>query len=60
MCSIASTSSKKMMHAFLLRAISNSSRTILAPSPTYFRASSEPMTRIKVASVRFATVRWQS
>jgi hypothetical protein len=57
---MASTSSKKMMHAFLLRAISNSSRIIRAPSPTYFWTSSEPMTRINVASVRLATARAQS
>eukprot|EP00732_Lithocolla_globosa_P001091 Lithocolla_globosa_v1_NODE_485_length_3924_cov_498.966658.p4 type:complete len:119 gc:universal NODE_485_length_3924_cov_498.966658:368-724(+) len=53
----ASISSKKIMQAFLLRAISNNSRTILAPSPTYFCTSSEPITRMKVASVRFATAR---
>jgi len=52
---IASTSSKKIIQAFLLRAISNSSRTILAPSPTYFCTSSDPMTRMNVASVRLAT-----
>ena len=57
---MASTSSKKIMHAFLLRAISNSSRIIRAPSPTYFWTSSEPITRIKVASVRLATARAQS
>lgn len=51
----ASISSKKMMQAFLLRAISNNSRTILAPSPTYFCTSSDPITRMKVASVRLAT-----
>ncbi|GMS99137.1 hypothetical protein PENTCL1PPCAC_21312, partial [Pristionchus entomophagus] len=32
----ASISSKKIKHAFFVRAISKSSRTILAPSPTYF------------------------
>lgn len=48
---MASTSSKKTMHAFLLRAIWKSSRTILAPSPTYFCTSSLPMTRMKHASV---------
>jgi hypothetical protein len=57
---MASTSSKKIMHAFLLRAISNSSRIIRAPSPTYFWTSSEPITRMKVASVRLATARAQS
>lgn len=57
---MASTSSKKIMQAFLLRAISKSSRTIRAPSPTYFWTSSEPITRMKVASVRFATARAQS
>jgi len=52
---IASTSSKKIMHAFFVRAIWKIYRTILAPSPTYFWTSSEPMTRIKHASVLFAT-----
>ena len=52
---MASISSKKMMQAFFVRAISNSSRTIRAPSPTYFWTSSLPMTRMKVASVRLAT-----
>ncbi|KAI7724276.1 26S protease regulatory subunit [Hortaea werneckii] len=56
----ASISSKKMMHAFFVRAISKSSRTMRAPSPTYFCTSSEPMTRMKVASVRLATARAQS
>mmetsp|Transcript_56476 Transcript_56476/g.129690 ORF Transcript_56476/g.129690 Transcript_56476/m.129690 type:complete len:324 (+) Transcript_56476:337-1308(+) len=54
---MASTSSRKTMHAFLERAIWNSSRTIRAPSPTYFCTSSDPMTRMKHASVRFATAR---
>ena len=54
---MASISSKNMMHAFLERAISKSSRTIRAPSPTYFCTSSEPMTRMKQASVLFATAR---
>mmetsp|Transcript_27584 Transcript_27584/g.47235 ORF Transcript_27584/g.47235 Transcript_27584/m.47235 type:complete len:361 (-) Transcript_27584:175-1257(-) len=54
---IASTSSMKTMQAFLLRAIWKSSRTIRAPSPTYFCTSSEPMTRMKHASVRLATAR---
>mmetsp|Transcript_22450 Transcript_22450/g.52100 ORF Transcript_22450/g.52100 Transcript_22450/m.52100 type:complete len:390 (-) Transcript_22450:224-1393(-) len=54
---MASTSSKKTMHAFLLRAIWNSSLTMRAPSPTYFCTSSLPMTRIKHASVRLATAR---
>merc|ERR1719427_64983 len=53
----ASISSKKMRQAFLVRAISKSSRTILAPSPTYFCTNSEPMTLIKQASVRLATAR---
>jgi hypothetical protein len=57
---IASTSSKKMIHAFLLRAISKSSRTMRAPSPTYFWTSSDPMTRMNVASVRLATARAHS
>mmetsp|Transcript_15552 Transcript_15552/g.62609 ORF Transcript_15552/g.62609 Transcript_15552/m.62609 type:complete len:205 (-) Transcript_15552:770-1384(-) len=54
---MASTSSKKMIHAFLERAIVKSSRTMRAPSPTYFWTSSEPMTRMKHASVLFATAR---
>mmetsp|Transcript_26955 Transcript_26955/g.93555 ORF Transcript_26955/g.93555 Transcript_26955/m.93555 type:complete len:202 (-) Transcript_26955:876-1481(-) len=57
---MASTSSKKTMQAFLLRAIVNSSRTMRAPSPTYFCTSSLPMARIKHASVRFATARADS
>mmetsp|Transcript_39102 Transcript_39102/g.92524 ORF Transcript_39102/g.92524 Transcript_39102/m.92524 type:complete len:382 (+) Transcript_39102:527-1672(+) len=57
---IASTSSKKTMQAFLDRAIWNSSRTIRAPSPTYFCTSSLPMTRMKQASVRLATARAES
>mmetsp|Transcript_3127 Transcript_3127/g.7936 ORF Transcript_3127/g.7936 Transcript_3127/m.7936 type:complete len:331 (-) Transcript_3127:88-1080(-) len=57
---MASTSSKKTMHAFLLRAIWKSSRTMRAPSPTYFCTSSLPMTRMKQASVRFATARADS
>ena len=56
----ASISSKNMMQAFLARAISNSSLTMRAPSPTYFCTSSEPITRIKQASVRFATARAHS
>ena len=56
---MASISSKKMMHAFFVRAISKSSRTMRAPSPTYFWTSSDPMTRMKVASVRLATARAQ-
>mmetsp|Transcript_14114 Transcript_14114/g.19654 ORF Transcript_14114/g.19654 Transcript_14114/m.19654 type:complete len:203 (-) Transcript_14114:676-1284(-) len=51
----ASISSKKMMHAFLVLAIWNNSLTIRAPSPTYFCTSSLPITRIKQASVLFAT-----
>ena len=43
------------MQAFLDRAMVKSSRTIRAPSPTYFCTSSEPMTRMKHASVLFAT-----
>mmetsp|Transcript_46775 Transcript_46775/g.105793 ORF Transcript_46775/g.105793 Transcript_46775/m.105793 type:complete len:205 (-) Transcript_46775:766-1380(-) len=57
---MASTSSKKMMHAFLDRAIVKSSRTMRAPSPTYFWTSSDPITRMKHASVRFATARAES
>merc|ERR1719402_1092052 len=53
----ASISSKKMRQAFLVLAISNSSLTILAPSPTYFCTSSDPITRMKQASVRLATAR---
>ena len=52
---MASTSSKKTMQAFLERAIWNNSLTIRAPSPTYFCTSSLPMTRMKHASVLFAT-----
>ena len=48
------------MHAFLLRASWKSSRTIRAPSPTYFCTSSLPNTRMNVASVRFATARAES
>mmetsp|Transcript_48290 Transcript_48290/g.126270 ORF Transcript_48290/g.126270 Transcript_48290/m.126270 type:complete len:240 (-) Transcript_48290:160-879(-) len=54
---MASTSSMNTMHAFFERAIWNSSRTMRAPSPTYFWTSSEPMTRMKHASVRLATAR---
>ena len=58
---MASTSSKKIMQAFLERAISNNSLTILAPSPTYFCTSSLPITRMKVASVLKASCGcWQS
>mmetsp|Transcript_18819 Transcript_18819/g.58550 ORF Transcript_18819/g.58550 Transcript_18819/m.58550 type:complete len:284 (-) Transcript_18819:457-1308(-) len=55
-----SISSKNRMHAFLLRAIWKSSRTMRAPSPTYFCTSSEPDTRIKVQSVWCATARASS
>ena len=48
------------MHAFLLRASWNNSRTMRAPSPTYFCTSSLPSTRMNVASVRFATARADS
>mmetsp|Transcript_12085 Transcript_12085/g.40416 ORF Transcript_12085/g.40416 Transcript_12085/m.40416 type:complete len:260 (-) Transcript_12085:488-1267(-) len=54
---IASTSSRKTMHAFFERAIWKSSRTMRAPSPTYFCTSSEPITRMKHASVLLATAR---
>mmetsp|Transcript_37205 Transcript_37205/g.91581 ORF Transcript_37205/g.91581 Transcript_37205/m.91581 type:complete len:377 (+) Transcript_37205:303-1433(+) len=57
---MASTSSKKTMQAFLLRAIWNSSLTMRAPSPTYFCTSSLPMTRMKHASVLLATARADS
>merc|ERR1719288_491397 len=53
----ASISSKKMRQAFLVLAISKSSRTILAPSPTYFCTSSDPITLMKQASVLLATAR---
>jgi hypothetical protein len=43
------------MQARFDRAIVKSSRTILAPSPTYFCTNSDPITRMKHASVRFAT-----
>ena len=45
---------------FAHRAMVNSSRTIRAPSPTYFCTSSDPITRMKHASVRFATARAES
>merc|ERR1719336_3238570 len=51
----ASISSKKMRQAFFVLAISNSSLTILAPPPTYFWTSSDPMTLMKQASVLLAT-----
>merc|ERR1719357_2093826 len=51
----ASISSKKIRHAFFVLAISKSSLTILAPSPTYFWTSSEPITLMKQASVLLAT-----
>mmetsp|Transcript_18681 Transcript_18681/g.44280 ORF Transcript_18681/g.44280 Transcript_18681/m.44280 type:complete len:225 (+) Transcript_18681:236-910(+) len=54
---MASISSKKTMQARLDRAMVKSSRTIRAPSPTYFWTSSEPITRMKQASVRLATAR---
>merc|ERR1719210_566218 len=53
----ASISSKKMRQAFLVLAISNSSLTILAPSPTYFCTNSDPITLMKQASVLLATAR---
>mmetsp|Transcript_21302 Transcript_21302/g.33130 ORF Transcript_21302/g.33130 Transcript_21302/m.33130 type:complete len:246 (-) Transcript_21302:572-1309(-) len=52
---IASISSKKMMQAFLDLASWKISRMSRAPSPTYFCTSSLPITRMNVASVRFAT-----
>mmetsp|Transcript_12628 Transcript_12628/g.19636 ORF Transcript_12628/g.19636 Transcript_12628/m.19636 type:complete len:200 (+) Transcript_12628:95-694(+) len=52
---MASISSKKMMQDFFDLAIWKSSLTILAPSPTYLWTSSEPMTRMKQASVLLAT-----
>merc|ERR1719466_326857 len=53
----ASISSKKIRQAFLVLAISKSSLTILAPSPTYFCTSSDPITLMKQASVLLATAR---
>ena len=55
-----STSSKKMRQAFFVRAIWNISRTIRAPSPTYFCTSSDPTTLMKHASVRLAHARADS
>ena len=52
---MASTSSKKMIQAFLVLAIWKISLTILAPSPTYFWTNYEPITLMKQASVLFAT-----
>ena len=54
---IESISSMKMIEGACSRAITKSSRTIRAPSPTYFCTSSLPMTRMKHASVRLATAR---
>lgn len=51
---IASTSSKKIMAAFLVQASAKSSLTILAPSPMYFLTNSDPMHLIKQASVQLA------
>jgi hypothetical protein len=45
-----STSSIKIMVGAASRAITNSSRTMRAPSPMYFCTSSAPDTRIKVQS----------
>merc|ERR1719516_948413 len=53
----ASISSKKIRQAFFVLAISNNSLTILAPSPTYFCTSSDPITLMKHASVLLATAR---
>ena len=49
---MASTSSKKMMQAFLLLAIWKSSLTIQPPRPAYFCTSSDPS--LKQASVLLA------
>ena len=57
---MASTSSKNMIQAFFDRAIVKSSLTILAPSPTYFCTNSDPITRMKHASVLLATARADS
>lgn len=51
---MASTSSKKIMAAFLVFARAKSSLTIHAPSPIYFFTSSEPMHLMKHASVLLA------
>lgn len=54
---IESTSSMKMIEGACSRAMTNSSRTILDPSPMYFCTSSEPETRMKQQSVWCATAR---
>ncbi len=48
------------LRTFFDLAIWKSSRTMRAPSPTYFCTSSLPMTRMKQASVRLATARASS
>ena len=55
-----STSSMKRIAGAFSLAITNSSRTIRAPSPMYFCTSSEPETRMKQQSVWCATARASS
>lgn len=50
----------KMIDGACSLAITNSSRTILDPSPMYFWTSSEPETRMNVQSVWCATARASS
>mmetsp|Transcript_611 Transcript_611/g.2437 ORF Transcript_611/g.2437 Transcript_611/m.2437 type:complete len:280 (+) Transcript_611:925-1764(+) len=50
-----STSSMKMIEGACSLAMTKSSRTILLPSPMYFCTSSEPLTRMNVQSVWWAT-----
>src|ERR1700712_697658 len=45
----------KMIAGEFSRAIRNSSRTIRGPSPKYFCTNSDPLTRMKLAVVLFAT-----
>mmetsp|Transcript_39317 Transcript_39317/g.98426 ORF Transcript_39317/g.98426 Transcript_39317/m.98426 type:complete len:264 (-) Transcript_39317:317-1108(-) len=54
---MASISSMKMMDGEFSRAIRNTSRTILGPSPRYFCTNSDPTTRMKDAFVCDATAR---
>ena len=55
-----STSSMNKIAGAFSRAITNSSRTIRAPSPMYFCTSSDPETRMKQQSVWCATARARS
>lgn len=50
----------KMIDGACSLAITNSSRTILDPSPMYFCTNSEPETRMNVQSVWCATARASS